>query len=62
MYVAYPCHPLSQTKVEESYREECNGIQSVGLPYTLIDLDALFMGSLKLHPKPPQGEVILYRG
>ena len=63
LHVLFPADPLDPRRVDEHYAREAEALQGFGVPYSLVDDDALAGdGAVTLKDAPPPGGQVLYRG
>ena len=62
MHLLFPSDPFQPKSPDEGYAHEVNAATSAGIPYSLISIEDLQVGTFKVSPKIPEGSSVIYRG
>ena len=62
MYLLFPADPFQPKSPDEGYAHEVDAAKVAGIPYSLISIEDLQIGSFKVSPQIPEGSSVIYRG
>jgi ATP-grasp domain, R2K clade family 3 len=58
----FPSDYFHPKQPDADYLEQCQSLQSIGHPTSVISLEKLSAGSAQIYPTPAPGETLIYRG
>ncbi len=62
VHFLYPVMPFQSGTVDETFAPEAEAMREAGFSMTTVSIEDLEFGNFKLHPRIPEGTVIVYRG